>query len=450
MPTSWSDVGSSDRGVWGRFHGSGAEPYDVRVDHVGVTSRCSCPSRRLPCKHVVGLLVLWVRGHVPLGREPRPVVSWLERVSRTAGTGAAGSDEAAVVGLTEPAGNGADPPDRPERPPDAAGDREQGRNERMEHLRHGLVELDRWIEDRLRAGLADPSIARFATWDALAARLTDARAGSLANRIRRLAGKVGASPDWHEHVLAELGVLHLLARAGQRVPELPPELADAVAVACGWQVRSADVVASTPETDEWLVVGRSDTREDLVEVRRVWLRGVVTGRWAMVLSFAAYRQSLDASLRPGQVVRADVHRYPGSQHRVMVGERHGVSPDADAGAGHTAAVAGAGGVAAAFDDIGAAFAAEPWLDRVPALLTATPSSEGSPWALTDASGSMVLASTDWLRADAVGELVLASAGRAVTVTVEWTPAGAVPLTVFLADRVLDLGPRADASFVGAA
>ena len=54
-----------------------------------------------------------------------------------------------------------------------------------------------------------------------AARLVDAQAGSLANRIRRLAGLVGASPDWHSDVLAELGLLHLLAQAGRRLGSLP-------------------------------------------------------------------------------------------------------------------------------------------------------------------------------------------------------------------------------------
>ncbi len=47
-------------------------------------------------------------------------------------------------------------------------------------------------------------------------------------------------------------------------------------------------------------------------------------------------------------------------------------------------------------------------------------------------------------------LLAASAGRPVTVTVEWTIDGAVPLTVHLADRALDIGPRADLSFVSAA
>ena len=42
-------------------------------------------------------------------------------------------------------------------------------------------------------------------------------------------------------------------------PSCPGALADAVATACGWQVRQADVLAGVPETDTWVVAGRSDT-----------------------------------------------------------------------------------------------------------------------------------------------------------------------------------------------
>jgi hypothetical protein len=47
-------------------------------------------------------------------------------------------------------------------------------------------------------------------------------------------------------------------------------------------------------------------------------------------------------------------------------------------------------------------------------------------------------------------VVAASAGRPIPITVEWTVDGVVPLSVHLPDRVLDVGPRADPSFVSAA
>ena len=445
VPSRWSRAGTSERALWGRYHGSSAEPYDVAVDHVDVGSMCTCPSRANPCKHVVALLVLWVRGHLATVAEPNAVAGWIDRQHRRS------SARREATG-SRPATSGEAPLDnddgRPEPAPEPVADSsDTSRNERVARLVGGLVELDRWLEDRLRAGLADPSIGRFATWDELARRLTDARAGALANRVRRLAGRVGAEPEWHEHVLAEMGVLHLLAQAGQRVPQLPSALADGVAVVCGWQVRKADVEASTPVTDRWLVAGRSDVREDLVEVRRVWLRGIRSGSWAMVLSFAAYRQTLDTSLTVGSVVHADLHRYPGSGHRVVVGAVHdvdhlpvdGTDPAPDA-ASTTVGVC---------DLVGVVLAGEPWLERVPAIVRASIGRGAAGWVLTDNAGSLPIAAESAC-SDAVATLLAASCGRPVVVAVEWTPRGVVPLTVFLDDRAVDIGPRADPSFVSAA
>ena len=42
-----------------------------------------------------------------------------------------------------------------------------------------------------------------------------------------------------------------------------------------------------------------------------------------------------------------------------------------------------------------------------------------------------------------------SAGRAIDMTIEWTPTGVVPLTIHRNDDAIDIGPRADTSFVGA-
>ena len=431
-PTRWVALGADDHAVWGRCRGSGREPYDTMVDHVHVAWRCTCPSRSQPCKHALALLAMWVRGQVPSTTAPERVATWVEAHARR--------EMAAVAPpATAAKGEGPQPEDDvPDQPPGRT-DLDRSRNERVARLRHGLVELDRWLDDRLRTGLSDPALARYTTWDALAARLVDARAGALANRVRRMAGLVGARPDWHELVLAELGVLHLLAEAGQRLGDLPAPLADAVATACGWQVRQADVLSGVPDTDEWIVAGRSDTREDRIEVRRTWLYGQTSQRWAMVLSFAAYRQTLDSSLPIGSRLCADLHRYPGTSTRALTGTVH----DGPFG---VAAAPPALDIAGWCDHVGTALAVEPWADRVACTVLAAPTLAGNRWVLTDETGSLALA------ADAPGlaTVVAASGGRPVPMTVEWTVDGVVPLSVHLTDRVLDVGPRADPSFVSAA
>jgi hypothetical protein len=433
----WSTTGADERALWGRCRGSGAEPYETTVDHVEVAWRCTCPSRKSPCKHALALLLLWIRGGVPEAARPASVAAWIEARDRRSEPGSA----AAPTPAPGASGGGEAPDDRPDasgEPATGDTDRDRSRDERVARMMEGLVELDRWLEDRMRTGLADPALARYGTWDALAARLVDARAGALANRVRRLAGLVGAGPDWHADVLGELGMLHLIAEAGRRLPELPGNLADVVATASGWQVRQADVLASVPETDDWVVLGRSDTREDRIEVRRTWLRGVTTRRWAMLLSFAAYRQSLDTSWVVGSVVEADIHRYPGGSLRCLVSRRDEARPTGPPIEGVT--------VAEACDEIGSMVAAEPWLEHVPVTVTAAPTTDGRRWLLTDDTGSLpMLAGTV-----PIGVVLAASHGGPVTVTVEWTPQGVVPLTIHLADRVIDVGPRADLSFVSAA
>lgn len=439
VATRWASVGADDRALWGRCQGSGAEPYDTVVDHVEVAWRCTCPSRKLPCKHALALLMMWVRGGVAPGTRPESVQAWIDaRDRRSAGDRGrgAGTEPTPTAGAdTDADPGGSDPTDRGE--PDR-GDLDRARDERVARMMEGMTQLDRWLEDRMRTGLADPALARYATWDELAARLVDARAGALANRVRRLAGLVGAGPDWHAEVLAELGFLHLIAQAGRRLPMLPGPLADAVATASGWQVRQADVLAGVPETDDWFVAGRSDVREDRVEVRRTWLRGERSGRWAMLLSFAAYQQSLDDSFVVGTVVHADLHRYPGGSLRALAGRRF-----ADPLPFHTPTALG---VAEACDAIGTAVAQEPWLERYPATVRVMPSVLDGRWVVTDRDGSLPLLGDE----RALATLVAASAGSLVDVTVEWTPRGVQPLTVHLADRTLDIGPRADPTFVGAA
>ncbi len=444
--TRWGSLGADDRVVWGVCRGSGAEPYDTMVDHVGVGFSCTCPSRRRPCKHALALLLLWATGQVPDAAAPPPVESWISsRVARSevaAGTEVSetstASDDVTVGSSDEPnssgdsstGGEGSDPPEPPR-------DGDRGRNERVERMFAGLVELDRWLDDRMRTGLADPALARYSTWDQLAARLVDAQAGSLANRIRRLAGLVGASPDWHGDVLAELGLLHLLSQAARHLGSLPNPTADTVATAVGWQVRQADVLGGVPDTDDWIVAGRSDTREDRIEVRRHWLRGATSGRWALVLSFAAYRQSLDTSLVVGTSLSADLHRYPGPALRALVGLRHGEP----AGPASPPAV----GVAAACDEIGSMLVVEPWLDRLPVTVSAAVAQAGPAWVLTDDSGSLPV-----LAGPSMATLLAVSGGAPIDVTVEWTPHGVIPLTIHLPDRSIDIGPRADDSFVSAA
>jgi len=76
---NWQNQGQNADALWGECQGSAL--YQVRVDLSTLTITCSCPSRKLPCKHGLGLLLLAVSTprSVPHSEPPEWVTSWLAK-----------------------------------------------------------------------------------------------------------------------------------------------------------------------------------------------------------------------------------------------------------------------------------------------------------------------------------------------------------------------------------
>jgi hypothetical protein len=391
--------------VWGLCQGSGKTPYQACVDLTEPAYRCSCPSRKFPCKHALGLLLLWSAGEVPPGEAPDWVTDW--QASRTE------RKEKADQRATRPKVERSTDPKTAQR--------------RADRVDAGLRELDRWLTDQVRQGLAGASRAGYAHWDTMAARLVDAQAPGVASSVRRLASAAGAP----EQLLTELSLIRLLLRGYQRVAELPDDLAATVRSRVGFPVATEDVLAGVRFRDEWAVLGLRDEGDERLTVRRVWLRGAATGRVALVLSFAAVGQTLAADLIPGTTVDADLAFYPGALPlRALVAERYSAPAP-------FATPTGGDPVATALDGYAGAVAAEPWLDRWPVLLgDAVPTTDhNGRWYLRDPAG-------DGLPLDPVvgvpWRLVAAAGGAPVAVAGELTPYGLRPLTAWAEQRLVRL------------
>ncbi len=431
---SWSAAGHDEHGVWGRYLAAAAEPYEVAVDLRGPAYRCTCPSRRLPCKHGLGLLLLFAQQHVVVANRLPFADEWLrQRDVTSVAEDSAGTPDAvaqrdgghdAVVTHVRATGRVTPP-----RTPVADLQREQRRLARAERMRVGLSELDHWVTDRVRAGLAAPELADPATWDLVAARLVDAQCGALANRVKRVATAVGQHTGWHEEVLDELAMLHALSVAARRTSMLPETLADGVHVATGLTVAKDDVLAGVPSTAAWLVMGESRTREDRITVQRTWLRAQHDGMpdtsvdtWAMVLAFGAFGNEVATEYPVGHVLHADLHWYPGGiPLRALVGHIHCAAVPA------TTAPRGSS-IDDAIAAAGWASAGEPWLERWAMCVTATPAPLGNGrWALSDSTGSIPIVPGFWRLA----ELVAESGGSPITLAGEWSVDGFLPLTLWV-------------------
>ncbi|HEY6408427.1 MAG TPA: hypothetical protein VIY29_13245, partial [Ktedonobacteraceae bacterium] len=82
--------------------------------------------------------------------------------------------------------------------------------QREARVASGLAELDRWLCDQVRQGLAVGQQAGYRHWDDIAARMVDAQAPALAGRLRGLASVPHSGPGWDGRLLEEYALLRLL------------------------------------------------------------------------------------------------------------------------------------------------------------------------------------------------------------------------------------------------
>ncbi|MFF8940984.1 SWIM zinc finger family protein [Streptomyces sp. NPDC014864] len=406
----WSEAGSTDEGtVWGLCKGSGSRPYQTVVDlsdPAGPAYRCSCPSRKFPCKHALGLLLLWAGGDgaVPAGQAPEWAGQWLAGRRRRA-------EEKGTAGAAGPGSGSADP--------QAARRRAERRAER---ITAGATELEQRLADLLRGGLAGAEQAGYGLWEETAARMVDAQAPGLAARVRELGAVPSSGPGWPVRLLEECALLHLLDQGWLRRERLPDGLAATVRSRVGLP-GTAD---GPPVRDRWLVLAQYDTADAKLVTRRIWLHGAETGRTALLLSYGAAGRAPEQTLPVGLALDAEVSAYPGAgQVRGALGERF--APPAPTRArppGVTTALAAA--------RYGEALRDDPWLESVPVTLgRVIPVPDGDAWQLVDADADSALPLTPAARArPGLWRLVALSGGAPVTVFGECGHRGFTPLTAW--------------------
>ncbi|MDI6101605.1 SWIM zinc finger family protein [Actinoplanes sp. NEAU-A12] len=401
------------RGVTGQFTATGltgdvlwglCRGYQVAADLAGPAFTCSCPSRKIPCKHVLGLLLHWSSSGA--GDHPAPPFATGWQTSRAARAKARASV-----------------PD-----PVAAAKRAQGRADRVAG---GMAELRRWLDDQIEQGLAAAGRSGPQAFEAMAARLVDAQAPGVAGAVRRLGGVAGIGPHWADRLLGELALLRLLVSGHSRLDTLDPALAATVRSRIGFPTTTEEVLAGPQVTDRWQVLGQVESDDGALTSRRTWLHGSGSGRFALLLSFAAPGQPLPPDPVPGTEFRGALCFYPGAAPlRALVA-------DQTSAASPFGSPAGAGTIRAALSRSAALLAAEPWRFDAPMLLSdVTPAAGGH---LVDAEGSALPLAPGhrepwWL---------LAAAGATpATVAAEWSPNGLRPLAAWVDGAFMPAGPPA--------
>ena len=418
-PGPWSETGATETLLWGSCQGSGKKPYQVSVDLTGPSAKCSCPSRKFPCKHGLALLLLWAGGHVGPGAE-------------VAGFAAEWVDERAA--RAEKAATKAATPKAPVDPKTQAARRAS----RERSVDAGLDDLDVVLADVIRQGLASARTLPYAFWDGAARRLVDAQAPAIATHVRELASTVAAGEAdgaasgggaWAGRALGELGRLHLAVEAWRHRGALPPAPRADLEVFLGLPVATEVVRQGPPMRDAWLVLGVREDGEARLRSQRTWLRGLHSGAFVLLLEFAAGGQPMPVPNMVGSLLAAELVAYPGSPPwRVLV--EGSISPEVDIEVVRAASAGSADRLSTGLERIGTWRAANPFAGPLPlhardVQILRHPTPTGL-WSLLLVHEDGVLPA----RSDAdVNQILARTGGHPVTIAGEHTSEGVHLLSV---------------------
>lgn len=400
----WPLLGRDDEALWGECQGSGSKPYQTQVDLNGFSSRCSCPSRKFPCKHGLALMLLCAANH-PRFTPDRPpwVEEWIggrrERLAKK-----------------EQAARESSPVD-PEAAAAAAAKREAARWKRIDA---GARDLELWISDQFRRGFAQFSAQQRKDWATTAARMVDAQAPGLASMLQQALEHMELGLAHYPDAIEQLGLIQLLVAAVQRRDALSPARRADVRAAIGWPLDKEEVIAEGETVqDVWQVLGQRTCEVDAkLSERRVWLHGERSGRIALIQEFA-YDGSGFSSWAPWTRYDTTLHFYPGSVPlRAVAQASTPTSAPAATGVPHGAS---------SIDWASRCGAENPWLPTVPVILdAATPCLTDARWQVHGTDGAWPMTCSE----DTIWSLLAFSAGHPVSLLGEWNGHALHPLSAW--------------------
>lgn len=395
-PAKWPTLGHDEAAIWGECQGSGSKPYQVIIDVGGPSFKCSCPSRKFPCKHGLALYLLLAQkaSSFTANTQPQWVSEWMmarqQRAEKQAEKKAAPAD--------------AKPAD-----PAAAAKREM---KRLDRMITGARDLERWMADLVRHGISDLPAKPATFWREAAARLVDAQAGGLAVMVRQLENAVSSGEGWQQRALLQMGRMQLLTEAMQRLDSLPEALRHDVRSSAGWAADKDEVVAANDRVEDvWQVLGVSYDENEKLWERHVWLRGFQSARQALLLDFSHGGRRFEHVFVPGMKVKVALAFFPSaSPLRALL-------LNAPVEEQSAAQVAPLDTWDDALDSVAGMLARQPWLQRLPLRLNhAIPVQRNGRWHVRDcATREAPLKIHD----DDAWQLLALSGGRPLAMFGEW-------------------------------
>lgn len=401
-PAKWPVLAYSKDAIWGHCQGSGKKPYAVCIDLKETAFKCSCPSRKFPCKHALALYLLHEAGSTRETEMADWTSEWLEKRRQR--------EQAKISRAQNKKSEAIDPAKQ-----------QKKQAARLNIMRDGLSECEAWLRDMVTLGLMTLPNMNDDYWTSPAARLVDAKMPGAAGIIQQMHKVVqSSSVNWIENFTMLIGKLYGIIQSFKNYEELNSDMQADLRTVAGWSFEKNEVLAiDNTVNGAWVVVGESITEDKRIREQRIWLCEEKTNRTALMLNFAFGRQPLEVSMTPGTCFKADISYYPGTMPmRAIIKKRLGDTKAVRNFSGNVS-------IGQALSIIAGSLAKNPWASIHPMMLSGvTPYLKENTLVIGDKEGRCL--TIDPLFAESY-ELLAISGGRKITISGEFSNQLFLPL-----------------------
>ncbi len=248
--------------VWGVTLTFKKKPLYTLISLNDETAVCSCKSHKFPCRHSLGLLLLF-HENPAVFTDAKPNKWITEQQKRHQYSQKRRQQQSATnMSATKPllANN---------------------HDHHLQRVMGGVAELELWLRDMVRHGLATLPDRPNRYWVEIADRMVDAEAPLIAKKLRQMSRIPLKNADWPQQYLQQIGQLFLLTQGFKQWKTLPIETQSDLKMAVGWLPNPLTHAGEMVE-DKWLIMGRTRQPINKQQWQHTWLWGINCNRLAMI------------------------------------------------------------------------------------------------------------------------------------------------------------------------
>ncbi|MCH2023872.1 MAG: hypothetical protein MK207_15450 [Saprospiraceae bacterium] len=287
----WDNLGTNYIAIWGDCIPIESQRYLVQINLSDSSFKCSCTVRNTVCKHILGLLYMYSKSTALFKYQPPPplINNWLSSDTKTlAKSKSYKKNNKTKIELEK-----------------IKIAKEKRWQKRLKLMSDGIDELELWLTDLVRHGIANINATKSDFWQQVAAKMIDAKLPAISTYLKETHQIILQEKEWAKLIVSRIGTLYFWVESFKKRESFDKLLQNELYISLGKTIKKSTILESHPRTtDIWLVMGKKEGIDiEGTNYRRVWLYGQKTGKNALIIDYIFGKISYEQQYNVGTLLK---------------------------------------------------------------------------------------------------------------------------------------------------